>query len=104
MGQKYDNKFLRSLGAGEGLDPPVLTIRCDNLNRPVAAVTSASVESVYLLHRHDGLGSPLDERHGPLSVECKCPEYAHRLDQGKILKLVRYGLHNARVSDVSCDT
>jgi hypothetical protein len=103
--RKYDNSWLRSLGAGAGLDGPVLTIRCDSLNRPVAAVTRASVEDVYLLHRHDGLGSPLDERHGPVFVECKCrPAYGHRLDQGKVLNRIRYGDRAVRVSEVSCDT
>ncbi len=110
---KHDNSWLRSVGAGEGegLDgevvswaPPLLTIRCDVLGRLVAAVTQASVESVYLLHRHDGLGSPLDERHGPVFVECKCPDYGHRLDQGKVLNRIRYGLRTARVSEVACDT
>jgi hypothetical protein len=110
--RKHDNSWLRSLGAGEGWDgedwvswgPPVLTIRCDSLGRPVAAVTEASVENVYLLHRHDGLGSPLDERHGPVFVECKCPEYGHRLDQRKVVNRIRYGDRNARVSEVAYDT
>ncbi len=102
---KHDNRFLRLLGAGEGFDPPMM-IRCDaarSVGRPIAAVTLASVENVYLLHRPDGLGSPLDERHGPVFVDCRCP-HGHRLDQRKVLAQVKYGARNVPVSDVACDT
>ncbi len=102
---KRDNSWLRSLGAGDGLAPPVLAIRCEQhgAGRVVAAVTQAVLEtgeSVYLLHRPDGLGAPLDERHGPVLVQCKCA-HAHRLDQAKVLGRIRYGDRFVGVSEVS---